>query len=69
MSTKISKGARLHLLRVAEKMQCPMRAIRMVPLSGERSKIAKYLASLRWGQMFTLPPGFDLKIVHPADSP
>jgi len=66
MSTKISKGARLHLLRVVERLEFPMLVVRV-----GRAKMnelqREYLRSLAASmQSFVLPKGCDFEIVGPG---
>ncbi len=66
MSTKISKGARLHLLRVVERLEFPMRVIR-VGRAPMNEQIREALATMATGmQAFVLPASCEFEIVEPG---
>lgn len=64
MSTKISKGARSHLLRVVERLEFPMFTVRLVGAHKMNRQIREGLAALaNLGQAFTLPKDCEFNVV------
>lgn len=63
MSTKISKGARLHLLRCVERLQYPMFTLRIGRAGSARTMAAmRRIAreALADGAVFVLPPWIEM---------
>ncbi len=68
MSTKISKGARLHLLRAMQKLNHPMIVVRMLPCAADQRNLRALLRDLSGRQAFVLPPGFEMSMFDRAVS-
>lgn len=69
MSTKITKGARLHLLRAVERLQYPMlRYVGPVASPNQRHGLCRDALDAM-GQWIICPPGADFRIIMPTVSP
>jgi hypothetical protein len=73
VSTKISRGARLHLLRVVERLQYPMRVVRVgayaqdpLTIAAVRRVCEKAKAT---GAVFAFPPWVEMTFAIPRVRP
>ena len=65
MSTKISRGARLHLLRTVERLQFPMFTVR-IGKANLKPDTWRTLFDKFGMARFSLPSGYDYKVLEPV---